>query len=102
MYDKRRAPRNVVRDPVQVYLAPDDRKLLEALAEATGLSRAEVLRRGIRSFAAATQGTKSPMLEFLDEMAEETWPEGIAERHDELLTQFFRQGAARFSTPPDG
>jgi hypothetical protein len=51
------------------------------------LSRAEILRRGIRSFAAAAQGgARSPMLAFLAEMADQEWPAGMAERHDELLT----------------
>ncbi len=78
---------DAVRDPVQVYLAPDDRKLLDSLAKATGLSRAEVLRRGIRSFAAMARsgGVKGPMLAYLEEAAGEKWPEEIAERHDEFL-----------------
>jgi hypothetical protein len=89
---KRKSHRRVVREPVQVYLAPDDRKLLDALAHATGLSRAEILRRGIRSFAAAAQsgGAGSPMLAFLDQMAREDWPEGLAERHDEFLADDYR------------
>ena len=76
-----------------MYLAPDDRKLLDSLARLTGLSRAEILRRGIRSFAAATRGgggAKSPMLAFLDETAGEEWPEGVAERHDEFLARNYR------------
>jgi hypothetical protein len=32
----RKTPRRAVRDPVQVYLAPDDRKLLDSLAKTTG------------------------------------------------------------------
>jgi hypothetical protein len=87
---RRKPPRTVVREPVQVYLAPDDRRLLESLARATGLSRAEILRRGIRSFAASARGTGSPMLAFLDEMASEEWPEGIAEGHDEFLARTHR------------
>jgi hypothetical protein len=88
----RKSPRRAVREPVQVYLAPDDRKLLDSLAKATGLSRAEVLRRGIRSFAAVARGggAKSPMLAFLDETASEEWPEGVAERHDEFLARQYR------------
>jgi len=87
---KRKLQRAVVREPVQVYLAPDDRKLLDSLAQSTGLSRAEILRRGIRSFAAMARGTGSPMLAFLDEMANEQWPEGVAERHDEFLARAHR------------
>jgi len=87
---KRKPTPRLVREPVQVYLAPDDRRLLESLARSTGLSRAEILRRGIRSFAAAAQGGKSPMLAFLDEVAGEEWPEGTAERHDEFLARIYR------------
>ncbi|MBA3895044.1 MAG: ribbon-helix-helix protein, CopG family [Gemmatimonadales bacterium] len=86
----RKSPRRVVREPVQVYLAPDDRKLLDFLARATGLSRAEILRRGIRSFAAAVRGTGSPMLAFLDELAGEEWPQGVAEGHDDFLDRSYR------------
>lgn len=84
--------RRVVREPVQVYLDPDDRRLLDTLARDTGLSRAEILRRGIRSFAAAARGdgVRSPMLAFLDEMVGEDWPEGMAERHDDFLTDTHR------------
>ena len=63
---KRKLPR-AVREPVQVYLDPDDRKLLDSLARPTGLSRAEILRRGIRSLAAAARGAGSPMLAFIEE-----------------------------------
>jgi hypothetical protein len=77
----------MVREHVQVYLAPDERKLLDSLALATGLSRAEILRRGIRSFAAATRGTANPMLALLDDLAQHDWPEGVAEQHDELLAR---------------
>jgi hypothetical protein len=87
---KRKSTPRLVREPVQVYLAPDDRRLLDSLARATGLSRAEILRRGIRSCAAAAQGGKSPMLAFLDEVAGEEWPESTAERHDEFLTRIYR------------
>lgn len=80
-----------------MYLAPDDRKLLDSLAHATGLSRAEILRRGIRSFAAAARGggVRSPMLAFLEETAGEDtageeWPEDVAERHDEFLARLYR------------
>jgi hypothetical protein len=30
------------------------------------------------------------MLAFLDEVADEDWPEGTAERHDEFLAQTYR------------
>jgi len=57
-------PRSAVREPVQAYLAGDDAALLSRLAAATGLSKAEVLRRGIRAFAREQDGP-SPMLAFI-------------------------------------
>ena len=40
--------------------------------------------------AARGEGVRSPMLAFLDEMAGEDWPEGLAERHDDFLTDTTR------------
>jgi len=37
----------VVREPIQVYLTPDERAELDRAAGALGVSRSEVLRRGI-------------------------------------------------------
>jgi hypothetical protein len=79
----------MVREPVQVYLAPDDSELLSRLTTETGLSKAEILRRGIRSFAAES-GARSPMLDFLAESAKGPWPENVALRHDEVVTDFHR------------
>jgi hypothetical protein len=75
MYDitsmSKRSPRGPasVREPVQVYLAPDDRDLLNRLVAETGLTKAEILRRGMRSFAREQSGT-SPMLRFISESAQ--------------------------------
>lgn len=86
-----------MREPIQVYLGPDERRLLDELAAATGVSRAEVLRRGIRSFAAAMRGTANPMLEFLDRASEGEWPADLAEGHDAHLADAYRRGGG--STP---
>ena len=45
-----------VREPVQVYLDKLDRELLERAAQQTGLSKAEVLRRGLRRFVGSLAG----------------------------------------------
>lgn len=37
----------VVREPIQVYLTPDEREELDEAAREMGVSRSEVLRRGI-------------------------------------------------------
>jgi hypothetical protein len=75
------------KEPVQVYLVGDDLDLLARLAAETGLSKAEILRRGVRSFA-REQEAPSPMLRFLEESAAEP-AEGppIAARHDEILAE---------------
>jgi hypothetical protein len=83
-------PPAAVREPVQVYLAPDDSAILARLADSTGLSKAEVLRRGIRSLA-REQGASAPMLGFLRETADAGWPaSGIAGDHDAVLAESYR------------
>ena len=77
-----------VREPVQVYLAPDDSALLQRLTEETGLSKAEILRRGVRSFA-RDQGTTSPMLQFIDTADARGWPRAAAVGHDGLLAESY-------------
>lgn len=72
---------------MQVYLAPDESDLLRRLASEAGLSKAEVLRRGIRSFAA--ERGASPMLRFLSDDAE-GWPTSVAARHDDVLAEAYR------------
>lgn len=44
-------PSRVVREPVQAYLDEHDRDLLEKLVARTGLTRAELIRRGLRRLA---------------------------------------------------
>lgn len=83
-------PSPSVREPVQVYLGPDDRDLLNRLAEETRLSKAEILRRGVRSFAREQRGG-SPMLRFVAEVAasKEGWPENVAADHDAVLAEAY-------------
>jgi hypothetical protein len=91
-----------VRAPIQVYLDADERALLDRVAAETGLSRAEVLRRGLRSYAAARPGARSPMLEFLDDMKSRTdldLPADLAARHDEYLAEIY-DAEARRDDPP--
>jgi len=55
-------PRKIakVREPVQVYLDRHDRDLLEELARETGLSRAELIRRGLRKLAGEELAARRP------------------------------------------
>lgn len=78
-----------VREPVQVYLDPHDRSLLDELSERSGLSRAELLRRGLRRLAAEQVPDRSPgwsldrVVGVLGPAAD--LPEDLAARHDEYL-----------------
>jgi hypothetical protein len=38
-----------VREPIQVYLTPDERRVLDLAARELGVSRSEVLRRGLQT-----------------------------------------------------
>ena len=87
-----KSPRRVpaVREPVQVYLAPDDSALLNRLAEESGLPKAEILRRGVKSYAREQRGTIAPMLRFVNESSAEGWPENVAADHDAVLADTYR------------
>ena len=78
-----------VREPVQVYMDPDDKALLDELAAETALSRAELLRRGLRRIAAELRGSCAPG-RSLDDLVgalgvELSVPIDLAARHDEYL-----------------
>jgi hypothetical protein len=92
-YKKPRPRDSAVREPIQVYLATPDRKLLDRVAEKTGISRAEVLRRGIRRVAAEVLLNENPMLAFMDEMHAAKWPANtptdVARRHDHYLAEIY-------------
>lgn len=81
--------RRVVREPVQVYLAPEDKRLLEELALRTGSSQAEVLRRGIRRLSAELDRAERPgasldiLIGAMGNAAD--LPTDLAARHDDYL-----------------
>jgi hypothetical protein len=85
-----------VREPVQVYLEADDSSLLARLAATSGLSKAEVMRRGMRAFA-REQDVESPMLRFVTEGGTGDWPAGVAVDHDTVLAESYlgRRGKTR-------
>lgn len=82
-----RRPRRV-REPVQAYLDEADRTLLEEVARRTGLSRAEIMRRGLRAFAQQALIERKPgwSLEHLIGAIPDG-PADLSERHDEYLAQ---------------
>ena len=78
-----------VREPVQVYLDPGDRALLDAVAERSSMPRSEVLRVALRRLAADLPGSARPgaslpsLVGSLD--AADGVPRDLAARHDEYL-----------------
>jgi hypothetical protein len=80
-----------VREPIQVYLDADERAMLDRVAGETGLSRAEVLRRGLRSYAVEQGAGRSPMLEFMEWMKQQDFdlPADLSERHDDYLAEAY-------------
>lgn len=80
---------SVVREPVQVYLDAADRSLLDETAERTGLSRAEILRRGLRRAAADLLAEHRPGAAFESLVGalgdDPDLPDDLAARHDAYL-----------------
>lgn len=85
-----------MREPVQVYLTVSDRKLLREVAIASGVSGAEVLRRGLRRMAGEILADRNPAMRLLQEMNSAEWPDDmpgdVAAEHDRHLTDAAHHG----------
>ena len=85
-----RRPRRV-REPVQAYLDEADRAVLEEVVRRTSLSRAEILRRGLRAFAQQALAERKPGWSFESLIGalgdDPSLPGDLSERHDEYLAQ---------------
>lgn len=82
-------PPKQVREPVQVYLAQDDRDLLLEAARRSALPQTEILRRGLRRVAADILAEHRPGAS-LDRLigslgTGDDIPTDLAARHDEYL-----------------
>jgi hypothetical protein len=90
-YQDQAPPPAQVREPFQVYLDQKDRELLERIAERTGVARAEVLRRGLRTLAAEALTERAPgaSLRTLAGVLgdKKSVPTDLAERHDHYLAK---------------
>ena len=80
---------NRVREPVQVYLDVSDGALLAEVTRRTGLSKAEILRRGLRSVAEHLLSERPPgwsMDRLIGALGDDPpLPRDLASRHDEYL-----------------
>jgi len=77
-----------VREQVMVYLTPGDRELLERMVEETGLSRTEILRRGLRSMAEGILDEREAGSAFqylLASAGDAAVPVDLSERSDHYL-----------------
>lgn len=88
-----------LREPVQVYLTLQDRKLLKEVAAAAGVSGAEVLRRGLRRMAGEVLSDQNPAMQMLEEMNSATWPadtpSDAALEHDRYLAESYLEPTAK-------
>ena len=89
-----------VREPVQAYLDEADRDLLEEVARRTGLSRAEILRRGLRAFAKDALADRPPgwSLDLLIGSISDAPPD-LSERHDHYLSEALEEEMKRRVDP---
>jgi hypothetical protein len=74
-----------VREPLQIYMASDERRLLDQLSKETGLSRAEILRQGLRQFAVQRAGNGGPMETLMRSLREKPLASDVAPSHDDHL-----------------
>ncbi len=81
--------RKSVREPLQIYMASDERRLLDRLSEETGLSRAEILRQGLQQFALQRSASDGPMQTLMRSLREKSLPADIAGSHDEHLARAY-------------
>lgn len=84
-------PRNSgsVREPLQIYMAGDERRLLDQLSDETGLSRAEILRQGLRQFAMQRAGPGGPMDTLMRSLREKPLATDVAKSHDDHLARAY-------------
>ena len=99
MKTTKRAALKRVREPVQVYLDEQDRDLLEALTVRSSLSRAELLRLGLRRLSAEmlAEGKPGASLDSLIGVLDGARgvPRDLAAKHDDHLYGKVKKGDAR-------
>lgn len=84
--------------PLQVYLDPRDRGLLDRLARRLGLSRAETIREAVRRWAAALAGEEDRLLGLIGSMDDPALPPDLSTRHDDYAVLGY--SARRVAEPP--
>lgn len=98
-----------VREQVMVYLTPRDREVLERLVAETGLSRTELLRRGLWRIASELLSESEPGSAFawlVDGADDAEAPPDLSERPDHYLYgggyDRWKAAKAEPDSPPPG
>ena len=88
-----------VREPVQVYMAPQDRTRLKRLTEALGTTKSDVLRRGLEALERQLLNPEHhPVLQVIGIAGEETGRQAgydVAREHDRYLADLEDRPSAR-------
>lgn len=88
-----------VREPVQVYMAPEDQTRLKRLTEVLGTTKSDVLRRGLEALERQLLNPEHhPVLQIIGIAGEETGrPAGydVAREHDRYLADLEDRPSAR-------
>ncbi|MDP2992629.1 MAG: hypothetical protein Q8O04_07080 [Deltaproteobacteria bacterium] len=69
--------------PIQVYLEPEQQKIIGLLSKTSGKSRAAIIRSCISNFIASLPPEEDPALKIMNLGA--SGKKDIAERHDDYL-----------------
>ena len=72
--------------PIQIYLEPEQEKIIGHLSKTTGKSKAAIIRSCISKFLASLPPEEDPALGIMNLGASRK--EDIAERHDDYLISF--------------
>ena len=72
--------------PIQIYLEPEQEKIIGHLSKASGKSKAAIIRSCISQFIAAIPAEEDPALNIMNLGA--SGEKDIAKRHDEYLNSY--------------
>ena len=74
--------------PIQVYLEPEQEKIVNALSISTGKSKAAIIRSCISKFIAGLPPEQDPAMKIIG--IGESGKKNVSQKHDDYLTSFHR------------
>jgi hypothetical protein len=78
--------KNINKVPIQIYLEPEQEKIIGHLSKTSGKSKASIIRSCISQFIAAIPAENDPALNIMNLGA--SGKKDIAQRHDEFLNSY--------------